>query len=213
MKRGSLAGISALLVAVSAVAAAGGEGFRPSIPDAVYARGIPSPEAATGVSPGSRPLRPEEILRYFETLASSCARAKVFEYARSHEGRPLVILAVSDEPTIARLDSFREEHARLADPRGRAESDDARLIDGAKAVAWMAYGIHGDELSSSDAAVALADAWGPVAAQIDASYYDSGGYYLVSDGERVPFDTRADSRELELRGKHGECAVWGIEHP
>ncbi len=156
MRRGSLAGVCVLLVALSAAAAEEETGFRPSIPGAVYAPEIPSPEQATGVAPGSRPLRPEEILRFFESLAASSPRAKVVEYARSHEGRPLVILAIGDEPTIARLDAFREEHARLADPRGRAEADDGRLVEGAKAVAWMAYGIHGDELSSSDAAVALA---------------------------------------------------------
>ncbi|HET9063860.1 MAG TPA: TonB-dependent receptor [Candidatus Binatia bacterium] len=56
----------------------------------------------------------------------------------------------------------------------------------------------GGNRETRNAAVALADAWGPIAAQIDASYYDSGGYYLVSGGERVAFDTRADSRELNL---------------
>jgi hypothetical protein len=126
------------------------------LPWAAYAQGVPSPERATGVAPGSRPLRPEEIAGYFSALAAASPRAKVLEYARSREGRPLLVLAVSDEATMARLDAFRAEHARLADPRGRRAEDDAAAAESAKAVAWMAYAIHGDELSSADAAIALA---------------------------------------------------------
>jgi hypothetical protein len=126
------------------------------LPWAAYAAGVPSPKAATGVAPGERPLRPEEISSYFSALAAASPRARRIEYARSHEGRPLFVLAVSDEGTIARLDAFRAEHVKQMDPRGRRPEDDAKATDGAKAVAWMAYGIHGDELSSSDAAAALA---------------------------------------------------------
>jgi hypothetical protein len=125
------------------------------LPWASYAQGVPSPESVTGAAPGSRPLRPEEIAGYFSALAAASPRAKVLEYARSREGRPLLVLAVSDEATIARLDAFRAEHARLADPRGRKPEDDGSAAEPAKAVAWMAYSIHGDELSSADAAIAL----------------------------------------------------------
>jgi hypothetical protein len=127
-----------------------------TISGALYSKDIPSPTQVLGAVAGTKALKPEEILRYFEALAAASSRAKVIEYARSHEGRPLVILAVSDEATIAGLEEFRRDHRRLADPRGRTADEDRKLIEGAKAVAWMAYGIHGDELSSSDAAVALA---------------------------------------------------------
>ena len=121
---------------------------------AVFAPQPPAPAEALGAELGTRPYRPEEILGYFRLLAESSPRARLEEYARSHEARPLVLLAVSDEPTIAVLDSFREAHVRRLDPREDAEAE-AEVAD-AKAVAWMGYGIHGDELSSSDAAVALA---------------------------------------------------------
>ena len=41
-------------------------------------------------------------------------------------------------------------------------------------------------------------AWERTALRADAAYLDSGGEYLVSGGERVPFDTRADSRDLSV---------------
>jgi hypothetical protein len=125
-------------------------------PWATFDSAIPTQEAVTGVVPGSRPLRHLEVLRYFEALAEASPRATLETYATSHEGRPLVVLAVSDEATIADLEAFRAAHARRLDPRGRTADDDAGAVAGAKAVAWMAYGIHGDELSSTDAAVSLA---------------------------------------------------------
>ncbi len=125
-------------------------------PWASFDASIPTQEAVTGVKPGSRPLRHGEVLRYFEALAEASPRATLQTYAHSHEGRPLVLLAVSDEVTIAGLEAFRTGHAQRLDPRRRSATDDTDAVDGAKAVAWMAYGIHGDELSSTDAAASLA---------------------------------------------------------
>jgi hypothetical protein len=155
--------IVALMLATATAAAAAGLDAARLFPGAVFAPGVPTVEQATGVRPGARPLRHAELLDYLHRLAAASPRARVVEYARSFEDRPLVYLAVSDEATIARLDAFRAEHARRMDPRSGTAAD---VVTGTKAVAWMAYGIHGDELSSTDAAAALAwrlvageDAW------------------------------------------------------
>ncbi len=121
-------------------------------PDAVFDSAIPTQQETTGVEPALRPLRTDEVLSYFRALADASPRASLFEYAQSHEGRPLVYMAISDEQTIEHLEQFKEEHGRLLDPRIEAKRD----LKDQKAVAWMAYGIHGDELSSIDAAAALA---------------------------------------------------------
>ncbi len=125
-------------------------------PDARFDPAVPSPDRVLGVGLGRRPLRPAEVVAYLRALAEASPLATIVPYATSHEGRPLVALAISDAETIAGLDAFREAHLRALDPRGRDEAADRAALDGAKAVAWMAYGIHGDELSSVDAAVALA---------------------------------------------------------
>jgi hypothetical protein len=116
---------------------------------------IPTQESVLGVKPGARPIRHDELMRYVQAVASASRRVKVMPYAKSWEGRDLVVIAVSDEATIGSLDAFKAEHAKLMDPRGRSAADDAGAAANAKAVAWMAYGIHGDELSSTDAAAAL----------------------------------------------------------
>lgn len=124
-------------------------------PDAVFDPEVPTQVSVTGIEPGQRPLRPEEVLAFYRALADASPRAHLMEYGRSHEGRPLVILAVSDEATMANMDEFKQQHVALMDPRhtGKTTVED---LAGTKAVAWMAYGIHGDELSSTDAAASLA---------------------------------------------------------
>ena len=119
------------------------------LPWAVFDAGIPTPVDVTGVATAKRPLRTDEVLRYFEVLAKQSPRARLIEYARSHEGRPLVLLAVGSEAVIADLDAVKERRSALM-------TDGVAPTPKDKAVAWMAYGIHGDELSSTDAAVVLA---------------------------------------------------------
>ena len=134
------------------------EGFAPEtlFPWASFDPAVPTQKEVVGFDPGARPLTHGETMRYLEALASSSPRAEMRTYAHTHEGRKLVTFFVSDEETIAGLDEFREAHIARVDPRGRAAGDDAGALDGAKAVGWIAYGIYGDELSSVDAAVAVA---------------------------------------------------------
>ncbi len=124
-------------------------------PGAVFDEAIPTQKEITGVAPGERPLRVDEVLAYFTALAESSDRAALNIYARSYEGRPLVYLMVGDAQVIARADDFQIEHKALMDPRTDSAVD-AESLAGTRAVAWVAYGIHGDELSSSDAAAAVA---------------------------------------------------------
>ena len=113
------------------------------------AAAVPTQESVLGVPPGARPIRHDELMRYVSAVEAASKRVKVLPYAKSWEGRDLVVIAVSDEETIADLDGFRQRHLRLMDPRAKLEAGDD------KAVAWMAYGIHGDELSSTDAAASV----------------------------------------------------------
>ena len=154
------AGLAILTLLFSMPAAANVEmaGAAPEdlFPWASFDPAIPTQKEVIGFDPAARPLTHGETMRYLEALAESSPRATMRPYARSHEGRELVTFFVSDEQTIAGLDEFREAHLRRVDPRGRAVASDAPAIDGAKAVGWIAYGIHGDELSSVDAAAAVA---------------------------------------------------------
>ena len=78
---------------------------------------------------------------------------RIVEYGRTWENRPLVYVVIASEENFARLDTIKQGMARLADPR-RIDGDDAdALIRDLPAVVWLGYGIHGDEISSTDAAL------------------------------------------------------------
>jgi hypothetical protein len=121
-------------------------------PGATFDSSIPTQHEMFGFHPGARPLRHGEVMRYLRALADASPRASIQEYSHTHEGRELVYFAVSDEATIGDLEGFKTAHVKAVDPR----TADASATGDRKAVAWIAYGIHGDELSSSDAAVTVA---------------------------------------------------------
>lgn len=145
---------------------AGLRGLDPAVlfAGSVFNPSVPTLQDVTGVGPAERPLRPEEVIDWFRALEKASPRARLITFGRTYEDRPLVLLAVSDEATIADLDGFRRAHLEQLDPRRDPEPGAAPLTAG-KAVAWLAYGIHGDELSSTDAACALA--WWLVAGDDD----------------------------------------------
>ncbi|HWB19044.1 MAG TPA: M14 family zinc carboxypeptidase, partial [Phycisphaerales bacterium] len=125
-------------------------------PGAKYDANVKTPDSVLGCEVGSRPATPEEITKVVEAIAGSSPRAKLFEYGRTHEGRPLHLLVISSERNIARLDGIKADAAKLADGMHTSEADASALAKSMPAIAWMAYVIHGDEMSGSDAALAAA---------------------------------------------------------
>ena len=146
--------------------AAGGPGAvargRPTIPR------IPTLKAVLGHDVGEEISTPEEITIYLKALAAAAPdRTRLVEYARTWEGRPLHVLVIGSPERIARLDAVKADLQRLADPRApvagrRRRGSSAQL----PVVVWLMHGVHGNEISSSDAA--LAEAYHLLAAQGDA---------------------------------------------
>jgi len=132
---------------------------------------VPRPDAVLGYPVGGRFTHWERIAAYFDALAAASPRVKVWEYGRTYEGRPLKLVAITSPQNLARLDEIRTERLRLADPQALSESERERLARRLPAVVWLAYGVHGDEASSSEAAMvtayALAAAQGEMADLLD----------------------------------------------
>jgi hypothetical protein len=130
--------------------------YRNFAEEGLFASDVPPPSEVLGHPIGARPTWHAEIVRYFRVLDEASPRATLFTYGRTHEGRELVVLAVSSEENISRLEEIRSNLRRLADPSDLSREERRRLLAETPAVCWMAYTIHGDELSGSDAALALA---------------------------------------------------------
>ena len=124
-------------------------------PGTTYDESIPTPEECLGFRPGERAAFPHEIERCLEAWDQASPRTRLFEYARSHEGRALYYIAMTSAANQARLDEIKANLGRLADPRGLSDAEAAQLASSTPAPAWLAYSIHGDETSGADGAVTV----------------------------------------------------------
>jgi hypothetical protein len=129
----------------------------PFFPDGTYSNGVQSPSEFLGFEVGSWPMRQADMIRYFTYLDETLPNVFLHNYATTYEGRTLVYLVIASPENAAKLDAIMDRTAQLADPR-RLKDDGAAadIIANHPVTAWMLYGIHGDELSSGDAAVQLA---------------------------------------------------------
>ncbi len=145
---------SGLVLAVLASAVAAGE---PVLPGTDYDPAIPPLHAVVRHGFGEDITAPADLTRYLEALAAAAPeRTRLVEYARSWQGRPLHYLVIGSRDDVARLDAIRAGIRRLADPRGADEAELDRLVDTLPAVVWLAHGVHGDEVSSPEAALVTA---------------------------------------------------------
>ena len=125
-------------------------------PGADYDPAIPDGEKLLGFELGERTASPAEIVKAYETWAEASPRATLVEYARSFEGRPLVYMVITSPENQQRLDEIKAGLAKIADPRKADRAERERLVESLPGVAWLAYSIHGNETSGSDAALVTA---------------------------------------------------------
>ena len=144
--------VGCFLLSLVAVADQSYYKLNPDQSDELFDKNVLSPEKFLGVEIGERPLRYDEVKRYFHYLAESSNRTRFSRYGETPGGRALINLTISAAEHLNKLDEIKSQHKQIA----ANPQDNASLIESLPAIVWMGYGIHGDELSSSDAAVMLA---------------------------------------------------------
>ncbi|MDV6316312.1 M14 family zinc carboxypeptidase [Idiomarina sp. HP20-50] len=127
------------------------------LPEANYRDSAVTVEQVLGYPIGSRITSPADMSRYFEALKQAYPnQVKLLEYGESWEGRPLHYAVISSEENIADFDGFIKGMQALADPR-KTDSDKAeQLIEQLPGSIWLSYGVHGNEISSPEAAMMTA---------------------------------------------------------
>jgi hypothetical protein len=113
---------------------------------------VPTPQQVIGYVAGTPDslTYPADIARYMRAVAVASPRVKVFSMGQSEEGREMILVAVSNEETLERLDDYKALLARLADPRRTTPDEAARLIPQAKPVYWATGAIHSPETGSPE---------------------------------------------------------------
>ncbi|MDH4239444.1 MAG: M14 family metallopeptidase [Phycisphaerae bacterium] len=130
---------------------------RPFVEGVDFNPAIPAPESVTGHVIAEKAVRYPALIRYLQALAKASERVSLTSYGQTHEGRTLYYLTITSPSNHKRLDQIKSNNAKLSDPRKLTRTEQAnQLIDTLPAVAWMNYSIHGDELSSTDAAIYVA---------------------------------------------------------
>jgi hypothetical protein len=127
------------------------------VPGTTYDPGIPTLESVVGHAIREEVTSPEEIVAYFRALAGAAPdRTRLVEYGESWEGRPLVALLVGSARTMSRLDEVQAGLQRLTGPASLDEDDVDAAIADLPVLVSLVHGIHGNEISSAGAAMAMA---------------------------------------------------------
>jgi len=122
--------------------------------NADFDRRIPSPESVIGFPVGTRAVTHSQLVSYLRILADASDLVKLTEYGKTHEARGLYYLIITSKDNHKKLSQIKADNGKLADPRKlQSDGEAQKIIEKLPAIAFLNYGIHGDELSSSDAAL------------------------------------------------------------
>src|ERR1700722_10225732 len=119
---------------------------------------VPTPEKVLGYIVGApnKLTYTKDIYRYMRELEKATKRVKVFTIGTSEEGREIMLVAVSDEANIAKLDHYKDLNARLADPRKTTQAEADRITSEALPFYWLSGSIHSPETGSCEMLMELA---------------------------------------------------------
>ena len=112
---------------------------------------IPSPEEFLGRPIGAQHTRHDLIIAYLTKLAELSDRAEIETYGQTHELRKLVMLRVSTPENLNNLESIKSEHLKFVDP-----SQSPTNYNDVPVFIQLGYNVHGNEPSSSEAALLTA---------------------------------------------------------
>src|SRR5215467_1801089 len=119
---------------------------------------VPTPDKILGHIVGAPDILDysKDIYRYYDELAKTTPRVKVFRVGQTEEGRDFMLVAVSDETNIAQLEHLREITGKLSDPRKISDAEAQQLISSGKPFYWASGSIHSPESGSPEMLMELA---------------------------------------------------------
>lgn len=115
------------------------------------AQTLQSPDEFLGYKVGTNFTRHNKIVDYFKAVAAAKPdMVKIEKYGETYEGRDLMLAFIALPENLQRLDAIRINNLRLA---GLTKDKMAPVVDGAPAIVWLSYNVHGNEPASSEAAM------------------------------------------------------------
>ncbi len=128
----------------------------PFVPGTSYDQSIPTLRDVAGHTWGERITSHGETETYLKALAGSSDRASLVRYGETWEGRGLYYLVIATRERLENLETIKSELRELAHPLSLSDARRTELSAKLPAVLWLAYTIHGNEPSGTDAGLWLA---------------------------------------------------------
>jgi len=120
---------------------------------APFEKSIPSPEEFLEYGIGDYHTRHDQIVAYLEELSEVSDRANLTDYGKTHERRRLVMLQISQPTHLENIEETRERHLQLVDPTEKVDGD---ALSNLPVFVNLAFNVHGNEPSGSEAALLAA---------------------------------------------------------
>ncbi|MGB1970929.1 MAG: M14 family metallopeptidase [Flavobacteriaceae bacterium] len=109
---------------------------------------LKSPSEFLGYEIGSRFTRHHQVIEYVNHLAENSLYATTKAYGETYEGRTLQLVYLSSPKNLDQLEELRKDHLRSI---GYENGD--KTSEGEFSVVWLSYNVHGNESSSTEAAL------------------------------------------------------------
>lgn len=109
---------------------------------------VQSPEEFLGYPIGTQFTRHADVVSYFEHVAQNSPLVKYETYGKTYERRSLTYAVISAEDNLRNLEQIRNNHLRNT---GMQTGEYSNANE--KAIVWMSYNVHGNEASSTEAAM------------------------------------------------------------
>ncbi len=115
----------------------------------LFSQTLQSPEQFLGYKIGSRYTPHYKIVNYFKAVALAIPDMVTIEkYGETNEGRELLLAYVTSPSNGKQLEQIRQNNLALT---GLNKS--TPVLDGTPPIVWLSYNVHGNETSSSEAAM------------------------------------------------------------
>ena len=115
----------------------------------LFSQTLQSPEQFLGYKIGSRYTPHYKIVNYFKAVALAMPNmVKIEKYGETNEGRELLLAYVTSPSNGKQLEQIRQNNLALT---GLNKSNP--ISDGTPPIVWLSYNVHGNETSSSEAAM------------------------------------------------------------
>ncbi|MGB3800487.1 MAG: M14 family zinc carboxypeptidase, partial [Lewinella sp.] len=129
---------------------------RLSFPENLSASEVLSPRQFLGYRLGERFTEYAKSVAYFDYLGEQSERVRVERYGTTYEGRPLLLVTVSGEENMDRLEAIRATQLDLVDSWRGGGAQEESLLENHPVINSYSYNIHGNEASSTEAAMQVA---------------------------------------------------------